>query len=154
MRLNGAVDAAGTEQDLRPGDVVQPIEAAWSLDTTDVLEAMASDTDAGLTGAAVQERVKRFGINEIATAAETSAWKRVLAQFRDPLVLLLLVAIVVSVIAWLVDGADETPIDAIVIAIIVVLNAALGFWQESKALDAVAALRAMTAAHTTVEVGS
>ena len=129
---------------------LETVDAAWSLEPAAVLAAMASDAENGLNQASVSRRVERFGKNEIAVSAEVPVWKRVLAQFRDPLVLLLLVAIVVSVIAWLVDGATDTPIDAIVIAAIVVLNAALGFWQESKALDAVAALRAMTAAHTTV----
>ena len=147
MGHHRGMDAGDTELgslSLEPGD------AAWSLEPAAVLAAMASDAENGLNQASVSRRVERFGKNEIAVSAETPVWKRVLAQFSDPLVLLLLVAIVVSVIAWLVDGATDTPIDAIVIAAIVILNAALGFWQESKALDAVAALRAMTAAHTTV----
>ena len=153
MKLNGSVDE-GTEQDARGTTVPQLIDAEWALDPTDVLTAMASDADSGLDEASVRQRTERFGPNEIAVGADTPAWKRVLSQFRDPLVLLLLVAIVISVVAWLIDGADELPIDAIVIAVIVLANAALGFWQESKALDAVAALRAMTAAHTTVLRGA
>ena len=125
----------------------------WSLDARAVLSAVGSNAGSGLADTEVQVRRERFGVNEIATADAVPVWKRVLAQFRDPLVLLLLVAIVVSLVAWLVDGGSETPIDAIVITAIVVLNAALGFWQESKAIDAVAALRKMTAAHTTVVRG-
>ncbi len=150
MTSNGSVDGAETEQIHGPNEVLAPIDAPWSLHPADVLDAMASDAEAGLSEASVQRRVERFGVNELAVGAETPAWKRVLAQFRDPLVLLLLVAIVVSLIAWFIDGAGELPIDAIVIAVIVLANAGLGYWQESKALDAVAALRAMTAAHTTV----
>ncbi len=126
------------------------LEAAWSSDAATVVEDMATDADSGLSDAVVRDRAQRFGPNEITTSGEVPAWKRVVAQFRDPLVLLLLAAIVVSLIAWKIDGASDTPIDAIVIAAIVIANAALGFWQEGKALDAVAALRAMTAAHTTV----
>ncbi|MEO6989177.1 MAG: HAD-IC family P-type ATPase [Aquihabitans sp.] len=141
---------AGTNQGQRPAEAVEPIEAAWSLESADVVVAMDSDADSGLTEASVRRRATRFGANEIAVGVETPAWKRMLAQFRDPLVLLLLVAIVVSLIAWFIDGADELPIDAVVIAVIVLLNAGLGFWQESKAIDAVAALRVLTAARTTV----
>jgi magnesium-transporting ATPase (P-type) len=126
------------------------VEAAWSLDGMAVVDAMASDAESGLGDDAVRERRARFGPNEISSSAAVPAWKRVVAQFRDPLVLLLLAAIGVSLVAWLIDGASDTPIDAIVIAVIVIANAALGFWQESKALDAVAALRTMTAAHITV----
>ncbi len=122
----------------------------WAANSDDVVEAMGADVDAGLSSAEVEARRAQFGSNEIVTAAAVPAWKRLLTQFSDPLVLLLLAAIAVSLVAWWIDGAEETPIDAIVIAAIIVLNAALGFWQESKALDAVAALRRMSVAHTTV----
>lgn len=125
-------------------------DAPWSLDVASVLDAVETDEDSGLSEAAITQRRELFGVNEIDTATETPRWKRALKQFQDPLVLLLLIAIAVSLIAWIVDGATETPIDAIVIAVIVVLNAVLGYWQESKAIVAAAALREMTAAHTTV----
>lgn len=125
-------------------------ETPWSLDSGELVEALGTDADTGLSSSEVELRRSRFGRNEIVKSAATPAWQRLLAQFRDPLVLLLLGAIAVSLLAWLVDGANDTPIDAVVIAAIIVLNATLGFWQESKALDAVAALRAMSAAHTTV----
>ncbi|MEO6627749.1 MAG: cation-transporting P-type ATPase, partial [Aquihabitans sp.] len=86
------MNAAGTEQGSPSGEVMELVGAAWSLDPTAVLEAMASDADSGLTDAAVRERAVHFGVNEIASGAETPVWKRVLAQFSDPLVLLLLVA--------------------------------------------------------------
>jgi len=124
--------------------------APWSVGTSQLIAALGTDSEAGLSSAEVDERQRRFGYNEITAGAATPAWIRLLTQFRDPLVLLLLAAIAVSLLAWWVDGAGETPIDAMVIAAIVVVNAGLGFWQESKALDAVAALRAMSVAHTTV----
>src|SRR5690606_5574722 len=62
----------------------------------------------------------------------------------------LLVAIVVSLVAWLVEGADGVPVDAIVIGLIVVLNAVIGFVEEEKATDAVAALADLTAASSSV----
>ena len=141
-------DRTGTVQP--SADTGKASEAAWALDSATVVANLTTDADSGLSAAAVRRRVEEYGANEIATADAVPVWKRVLSQFRDPLVLLLLVAIVISLIAWFVDGGSGTPIDAIVIAAIVVANAALGFWQESKALDAVEALRAMTAAHTTV----
>ena len=55
-------------------------------------------------------------------------------------------AIVVSLVAWALDGADEVPFDAIVIALIIVANAVLGYVQEARAADAVAALQRMAAA--------
>ncbi len=81
------------------------------------------------------------------------SWRRLLDQFVDPLVVLLLAAIVVSLLAWWFDGADDTPIEALVIAAIVVANALLGFWQERKAERAVDALRDLTASHVRVVRG-
>ena len=54
-------------------------------------------------------------------------WRRLLAQFADPLVYLLLAAMVVSFVAWLLDGADGPPFQVIVIGVIVLINAVLGY---------------------------
>jgi magnesium-transporting ATPase (P-type) len=61
-------------------------------------------------------------------------------------VFLLIAAIVVSLIAWALEGADGVPFDAVVIAVIIVANAVLGYVQEARAADAVAALQRMAAA--------
>ncbi|HWV38684.1 MAG TPA: cation-translocating P-type ATPase, partial [Vulgatibacter sp.] len=63
---------------------------------------------------------------------------------------LLLAAVAVSIVAWFVQGAQGWPIDAVVIAAIVVLNAVLGFIQEARAANAVAALQRMTAPTSSV----
>jgi magnesium-transporting ATPase (P-type) len=76
--------------------------------------------------------------------------RRLLAQLVDPLVLLLVAAVVVSLVVWVVDGTRGLPFDAIVIAVIVVLNAVLGLVQEAKAEHAVAALQRMAAIIATV----
>ncbi len=145
------VDRAPRAADGRRPPTGHPtIETPWALEPSTVIEHVGASADTGLSSAEVRIRLDRFGPNEIATSTATPRWRRLLAQFRDPLVLLLLLAVAVSLLAWAVDGAAETPIDALVIIAIVVLNAALGYWQESKALDAVAALREMTAAHVAV----
>ena len=72
------------------------------------------------------------------------AWRRALAHFNDPLIYLLLAAITIALVAWLIEGRVGWPVDAIVIAVVVVLNAAFGFVQEGKARSAVAALAKMT----------
>jgi magnesium-transporting ATPase (P-type) len=66
--------------------------------------------------------------------------------FADPLIYLLLAAVVVSLAAWAAEGADGVPFDAIVILVIVVLNGVLGYVQEARAEQAVAALQRMAAA--------
>jgi magnesium-transporting ATPase (P-type) len=77
-------------------------------------------------------------------------WRRIAAQLHDPLVYLLLGAIAISLAAWFIEGRAGWPVDAIVIALIVVLNGILGYVQEAKAESAVAALARMTAVTSAV----
>jgi Ca2+-transporting ATPase len=104
----------------------------------------------GLSDEEAARRLAADGRNVLRGKKPVPVWRKILAQFQDPLVYLLLAAVAISLIAWIIDGADGTPVDAIVIAAIVVLNAVLGFMQEAKAEDAVAALSTMTAAMSTV----
>ena len=73
-----------------------------------------------------------------------------MAQFADPLIYLLLVAVVVSLVSWAAEGADGVPYEALVITAIIVLNGVLGYVQEARAEQAVAALQRMVAASATV----
>ncbi len=132
-------------------DTTGAIPADPSLsDAADVALEFGVNPAAGLTAAETAARLARDGPNELRAKPPVPAWRRILAQFQDPLVYLLLVAIVISLVAWIAEGATGAPIDVIVIAIIVVANAALGFAQESSAENAVAALAVMTAASSTV----
>ena len=83
-------------------------------------------------------------------APRLPAWRRVLSHFQDPLIYLLLAAIAIALLAWVIEGRVGWPVDAIVIATIVLLNAVLGYVQEAKAEDAVAALARMTKATSAV----
>ena len=115
-----------------------------------VAAAHGTDLAEGLTGAEAARRLAENGPNDLPSTPPPPAWKRFLAQFRDPLVYLLLGAIVVSAVTWALEGAHGAPVDALIILLVITLNAVLGFVQESKAADAVAALSAMTAATSTV----
>lgn len=126
------------------------------LDAQSVAQAMHTDIERGLSTQEAQRRLEQFGTNTLASAPETPKWKKFLAQFNDPLVFLLLAATVISGIAWVIEKlhnpakAEALPFDCIVIVLILVLNAVLGYMQEAKAEQAVAALAKMTAAQTTV----
>jgi len=117
-----------------------------------VVSALGSHAARGLNDQEAQFRLDRFGPNELKSAPETPWWKRLLEQFENVLVIILLVAIVISVIEWLLQDPRESalPYEAIVITIIVVLNALLGYVQESRAEKSVRALMALAAPEATV----
>ncbi|WP_049764072.1 cation-translocating P-type ATPase [Polaromonas sp. JS666] len=119
-------------------------------DADEVARAFGADLDSGLTSQEAARRLSESGPNELRATPRAPAWRRILAHFQDPLIYLLLAAIAISLIAWAIDGWVGWPVDAIVIAAIVVLNGVLGYAQEAKAQDAVAALARMTAVTSAV----
>jgi Ca2+-transporting ATPase len=116
----------------------------------DVVAALGTDGQHGLTDREARTRLLRDGRNELAAEKPIPAWRRFLAQFQDVLVLLLLVATAISVALWAVERDAALPYEAIAILAVVLLNATMGYVQESRAESAVAALRAMSAADATV----
>jgi len=139
-----AVDPAA-DVALTTGGTAGPAEP-WRRSADEVAAELGTDLRRGLTSAEAAARLQRYGRNELAEAAAVPTWRKLLAQFHDPLIYLLLVAVAVSLVAWAVEGAEEVPFEAIVIAVIVVLNAVLGYVQEARAERAVAALQQMSAA--------
>jgi P-type Ca2+ transporter type 2C len=119
-------------------------------DANEVARALGTDLEHGLTSAEAARRLAAEGPNELRSAPPVPIWRRVLAQFQDPLIYLLLAAIAISLVAWVIEGQVGLPVDAIVIMLIVVINAVLGYAQEAKAENAVAALAQMTAVTSTV----
>ncbi|RZL65765.1 MAG: cation-translocating P-type ATPase [Variovorax sp.] len=118
-----------------------------------VLQSLDTHADQGLAPEEAARRLTAHGFNTLRSAPGVAAWRRVLAQFRDPLVYLLLLAIGIAVGAWAVEGFAGWPIDAMVIAAVVLLNGVLGFVQQARAADAVAALARTTAATSSVVRG-
>jgi P-type Ca2+ transporter type 2C len=119
-------------------------------DVSDVAKALGADIENGLTAQEASRRLLENGANELRAAPPIPGWRRLVAHFQDPLIYLLLAAIAIALVAWLIEGSKGWPVDALVITIVVLLNAALGYMQESKAADAVAALARMTAATSAV----
>jgi magnesium-transporting ATPase (P-type) len=125
--------------------------ADYSLQASEaVAQGLGSDAERGLTTTRAATLLAEFGRNELRAASPTPAWRRLLAQFQDPLVYLLLVAIIIALVAWYIEGFADWPIDAIVIAMVIMANAGLGFVQESRAARAVSALARMTAVSSSV----
>jgi P-type Ca2+ transporter type 2C len=144
----------------RPGDAGPTLRATLHdsqfmphcMTADAVVTALESDPARGLSRAEAQSRRERYGPNELMRAPETPWWKRLVEQFKSFLIIILLVAIVISLAEWIFQDPRETalPYEAIAITLIVLLNAILGFVQESRAEQSVRALMALAAPEATV----
>jgi P-type Ca2+ transporter type 2C len=110
----------------------------WVLSVTDCLAKLNADSSAGLGSQEAKERLEKYGPNELQAAHRISPWAIFLQQFKNVLIIILLIATVIS--AFL--GHE---IEAIAIAVIVLLAVLLGFVQEYRAERAIEALRQMAA---------
>ena len=111
-----------------------------------MLTALDTDGELGLSEGEVRARLERYGRNELTTEKPVPAWKKFLAQFRDVLVVVLLIATAISAGLWVYERDSALPYEAMAIFAVVLLNAILGYVQQSRAEHAVAALRQMSAA--------
>lgn len=135
--LHGAAEAPSADNPSITS--IQTLARHWN---TDLHHGLASDEAA--------RRLLADGPNALRATPPTPSWVRMLSQLHSPLVYLLVAAVVVSLAAWTIEGRHGWPVDAIVIAFVIVLNAVLGYLQEAKARNAVAALARMTTATSTV----
>ena len=123
---------------------------AYRLPVDEVLTGLHTDARHGLSEQEARARLEKYGRNELTAEKPVPAWKKFLAQFQDVLVILLLVATLISAALWLYERESALPYEAIAIFAVVLLNAVIGFIQESRAEEAVAALGKMSAAHASV----
>jgi Ca2+-transporting ATPase len=108
------------------------------LSGSDAARRLGTSTDAGLTSAEADRRLRVHGSNEIREQAPRSAWRMLIGQFTDFMIVLLIVAAIVS-------GFIGELEDAAAIIAIVVLNAVIGFIQEFRAEKALRALKQLAA---------
>ena len=99
----------------------------------------------GLTTSQAQERLEKYGPNKLKEAEKPTLLQRFLAQLRDPMLIILMIAAGVSALTGMLAGENEWA-EVIIILAVVLLNAVLGVIQESKAEAAIEALQTMTAA--------
>jgi Ca2+-transporting ATPase len=123
---------------------------AYRQSVDEVLLALDTDARRGLSEREARARLESFGKNELTAEEPVPAWKKFLAQFQDVLVILLLIATLISAGLWLYERESALPYEAIAIFAVVLLNAVMGYIQASRAEEAVAALRQMSAAHANV----
>jgi Ca2+-transporting ATPase len=123
---------------------------AYRQSVEEVSESLASHLRDGLSETEARARLERDGPNELAAEPPVPPWRRFLAQFQDVLVILLLIATAVSAGLWAYERDTALPYEALAILAVVLLNATMGYLQESRAEAAVAALRALSADAATV----
>ncbi len=133
---------------------------AWHTLTSDnVLRLLQSDRSSGLTNSDVKDRQRHYGVNELQETSGRTPWEILLDQFSNIMLLMLIgVAIVSGVLDLLalLQGrlAGEIPFkDTIAIVLIVVLNGILGYVQESRAEQALAALKKLSSPRVRVMRG-
>ena len=123
---------------------------AYRHSVADVVTALETDAERGLSHGEARARLDRYGRNELTTEKRIPPWRKFFAQFRDVLVVLLLIATAISAGLWLYERDTGLPYEAMAIFAVVLLNAVMGYVQQSRAEQAVAALRQMSAANAHV----
>lgn len=126
----------------------ESVPPPWhSLSPAEVVRRLDVDPRTGLSEEEAARRLERYGPNQIAAAPREPRWRAFLRQFQDLMIVILLVAAVVSLVVvrdW------ETPV---AIVVVVLLNATIGFVQESRAEASLEALRKMSTTTATVRRG-
>lgn len=118
-------------------------QPAWHVLSTDQVLAQLKTVPTGLTSAEATRRLAEYGPNELRAADRISPWAVLLSQFKNVLIIILLIATALSAVLG-------HAIEAIAIAVIVLLAVLLGFIQEYRAERAIEALRRMAAPTATV----
>ena len=122
-------------------------------EVNDVFAEVKSSAE-GLTSAEAEKRLQENGKNKLAEAKKASMLSRFIDQLKDPMIIILLVAAVISAVTEFIEHDPASgmyvPTDSIIILVVVLINAVLGVIQESKAEKAVEALQKMSAATTKV----
>ncbi len=125
----------------------------YLMTTADVLKEVQA-TPAGLTESQAAERIGRFGLNKLADPPKETLLHKFMASLADPMIIMLLSAAAISTVTTIyqnvVRNANESYADLFIILFVVIVNTVLGVVQESKAEQAIDALKEMTAATSKV----
>lgn len=132
--------------------------AVWhSLEVDKSLELLKTNAETGLTPQEVEQRLQKYGPNELEETAGRSAWEILVDQFKNIMLLMLIAVAIISgvldLLAWQQGSLKpgELPFkDTIAILAIVVLNGILGYVQESRAEKALAALKKLSSPNVRV----
>ena len=116
----------------------------------EVLTALESDEAQGLSSEQVKSKQAQFGRNQLVEKKKKTNWQRFVDQFKDTMIIILLIAAAVSFGIAMVEGDVAEFFEPALILLIVILNAIMGVLQESKAEKALDALKSLSAPHARV----
>lgn len=119
------------------------MEKNWfNKETNEVEKELKTNLQQGLTQEEVEEKRKEFGYNELKAKKKKSLFVKFLEQFKDFMIIVLIIAAIVSGIVGYMEGEGIT--DSIIILIVVIVNAIIGVVQESKAEKSLEALQKLS----------
>ena len=120
------------------------MKQAYMQSSEEVLQQLGATAE-GLSSQEATARQEKYGHNKLKEAPKPTMVQRFLAQLKDPMLIILMIAAAVSALTGMLSGENEWA-EVIIIIAVVLLNAILGVLQESKAEAAIEALQTMTAA--------
>ncbi len=123
---------------------------AYSKEISGVIKELATDEAKGLSSQEVALRREKFGENKLKEKKKKTNFQRFIEQFKDAMIIILLIAAVVSFVIACIEGNPKEFFEPVLILLIVVINAIMGVAQESKAEKALDALNNMSAPHARV----
>lgn len=115
---------------------------------TEVIRQLESDIEKGLSEGEVAKRQLHDGFNEFAKKKHTTLWQKFISQFKSFMIVVLIIAAVISGVTGYMNGDGIT--DALIILAILIANAIIGVFQESKAEKSLDALEKLSAPHCKV----
>lgn len=121
-----------------------------SQNITSVVEKLSSHPDHGLSSEQVTRLQETHGKNKLQEKKKKTTLERLINQFKDVMILILLLAAAISFVVACVEGEPSEFFEPVLILLIVILNAVMGVMQESKAEKALEALKNLAAPHARV----
>ena len=121
-----------------------------SKETDTVISELGADTNLGLSKAEVEARIAKYGENRLAEGKKKTMIGRFFEQFKDVMIIILLIAAAISFGIAIYEGNPKEFFDSALILLIVVLNAIMGVVQESRAEKALEALKGLSSPHAKV----